>query len=81
MSVKAAMRVAHPDPSHQQIIAELEGQRCQCRRRKAAGVSFCCKCTVRLPMEYYEALRFNGKLYDAAYLAAVKFLRKGQGRS
>jgi hypothetical protein len=32
-------------------------------------------------MEYYEALRFNGKLYDAAYLAAVKFLRKGQGRS
>jgi predicted nucleic acid-binding protein len=74
----AAMRVAHPDPSHQQIIAELEGQKCQCGRRKAAGAPFCRRCFEKLTDGFRVALSCNGNMYDAAYLAAAKFLKVGR---
>ena len=64
-------------PTHAEIIAALQGQKCPVdRRRKAAGVSFCAVCIRKLPGDLYRPLLANGgDQFDAPYLIALGFLQ------
>lgn len=62
---------------HAAIIAEFEGQTCQCGRRKTCGVAFCPKCIQALPTPVYTRVwQSRGDELDAAYAIALGMLHE-----
>lgn len=57
------------------LVDELEGRRCRCRRRKAAGQPFCSHCFCLLPPQLRARLGNRlGQGFEQAYAECQQFL-------
>lgn len=61
--------------THAEIDAITIGQKCRgCGLKKAAGVSFCRRCNLKLSHEMWRGLN-DRENYDANFRAALEYLR------
>lgn len=61
------------------LLMELNGEKCRCRRRKKSGYSLCGICYAKLPQDVKTALwRKIGHGYEEAYQKAVEALDAGK---
>jgi hypothetical protein len=65
------------NPATVELVRDLRGTLCACGRGKQTGNSFCYRCYGSLPKDMQRALyRLVGDGYEAAYAAALQFLRQ-----